>query len=197
MISGCVRIACSSLIITSLLQVVNRLTDLLQVVNCTQAWRKLFHQLAASLQISSCSESDVHRLDDATWWSQQAWYNRWQIASAGKIYNLHQVCGVFGCVYALSEVLDATWGHFIFLSLVKIASTKLLKWNGCVLKRSSCKKGNVLPTCCPCTIWATGQLPPPPPPVAPESLWQYWSNLRLRRKTLLFTVVLSLASICL
>ncbi len=55
------RIACSSLIITSLLQVVNRLAascalhaGLMQVVSST---------FAASVQISSCSKSDVHRLD--------------------------------------------------------------------------------------------------------------------------------------
>ena len=56
-ISGCVRIACSSLMITSLLQVANETEQV--------------HQLAASLQMSSCSKSDVHRLHA----SQQAWFN--------------------------------------------------------------------------------------------------------------------------
>ena len=94
-ISGCVPIACSTLMITSLLQVVN--IDLPQVANCMQAWCKLFHQLVASLQISSCSKSDVHRLD-ATWWSQQAWYN----LLANSIRPLKSTTciksGVFGCV---------------------------------------------------------------------------------------------------
>jgi hypothetical protein len=60
-ISECIHIAFSGLIVTSLLQVVNTLAascklhaGLMQV--------KLFHQVAASLQISSCSKSDVHRL---------------------------------------------------------------------------------------------------------------------------------------
>ena len=56
-ISGCVRIACFSLMITSLLQVVYRLT-----ASC-ELHADLFHQLAASLQISRCSKSVVHRLD--------------------------------------------------------------------------------------------------------------------------------------
>ena len=61
LISGCVRIACSGLMITSLLQVVYKLAasrelhaGLMQVVSLT---------FAATLQISSCSKSDVHRLD--------------------------------------------------------------------------------------------------------------------------------------
>ena len=59
-ITGCVRIACSSLMIISLLQVVNRLAarrelhaGLMQVVSSS----------CVSLQLSSCSKSDVHRLD--------------------------------------------------------------------------------------------------------------------------------------
>ena len=39
-----------------------------------QAWCKLFQQLAASLQISSCNKSDFHRLA-TTWWSQQTCCN--------------------------------------------------------------------------------------------------------------------------
>ena len=92
-ISGCVRIACSGLMITSLLQVVNKLaascelhTGLMQVVSST----------AASLQISSCSKSDVHRcnLMKSTGLIQLVG----KLHQAGKIYNLHQVCGVFCCV---------------------------------------------------------------------------------------------------
>ena len=39
-----------------------------------KAWCKLFQQLAASLQISSCNKSDFYRLA-ATWWSEQTCCN--------------------------------------------------------------------------------------------------------------------------
>ena len=37
-----------------------------------QAWCKLFQQLIVSLQISSCTKSDFHRLG-ANWWREPAW----------------------------------------------------------------------------------------------------------------------------
>ena len=46
-------------------------------MNCTQARCKLFHQLAASLKVSSCSKSDVHRLDEVNRLDTTCW----QIAS--------------------------------------------------------------------------------------------------------------------
>ncbi len=46
------------------------------------------------MQISNCSKSEVHRFDEV---------NNIQLVDklhqAGKIHNLYQVCGVFGCVY--------------------------------------------------------------------------------------------------
>ena len=87
-ISGCVRIACSGLIISSLLQVVNRLAascelqiwcklwtaGLMQVVNCglaasceLQAWCKLW--TADLMQVVSC------RLDASC--ELQAWCKLW------------------------------------------------------------------------------------------------------------------------
>ena len=64
----------------------------------SQAWCKLFQQLTASLQISSCNKSDFHRLA-ATWWNWQACCNLLtNLHQAGKIHNLQQVCGVSGCV---------------------------------------------------------------------------------------------------
>ena len=73
-------------------------TGLLQVANCMQAWRKLLHQLAASLHISSCSKSDVHRLD-AIWRGQIGLIQLvGKFHETGKIHNVHQVCGAFGCV---------------------------------------------------------------------------------------------------
>ena len=56
-ISGCVRIACSGLMITSLLQVVNR--QLIVKTFYSQVWCK-FQQLVASLQISSWINCDFH-----------------------------------------------------------------------------------------------------------------------------------------
>ncbi len=69
----------------------------------------LFHQLAGSLQISSCSKSDVHRLDDLMQLDEVSFLITvmkstgliqlvGNLHQAGKIHNLHQVCGVFGCV---------------------------------------------------------------------------------------------------
>jgi hypothetical protein len=69
--------------------------------------------VAASLQISSCNKSDV----------QQAWYNLvlWEfdtivgnVHQAGKIHNLHQVSGVFGCVRH----------KYIYVSPYKLGSAK-------------------------------------------------------------------------
>ena len=64
-----------------------------------QALCKLFHQLAASLMFTDLMQLDeVNRLDTTCW----------QIASGHKIHNLHQVCGVFGCV---SRSGNACSGH--------------------------------------------------------------------------------------
>ena len=99
LISGCVRIACSGLMITSLLQVVNRLdaswlsrlfihkfdascfNNLQQVcknINLQQVW---FSQICCNLMNST----DLLQLVD-------------NLQQAGKIHNLQQVCVVSGCV---------------------------------------------------------------------------------------------------
>ncbi len=56
-ISGCIRIACYDVLITNRLQVVNRLVE-----SC-ELHAGLMQVVSSSLQISSCSKSDVHRLD--------------------------------------------------------------------------------------------------------------------------------------
>ena len=70
-ISGCVSMACDSLMTTSLLQVVNRLVAswLFQ-----QTCGKLFQQVLTSLQMPNCNKPDLNRLV-ATWWNWQAWRN--------------------------------------------------------------------------------------------------------------------------
>ena len=78
-----------------------RLDDNKSAASCQQAWCKLivktfypqarcklFQQLIASLQISSCIKSDFHRFD-STWWSKKAWCNiMTQLHEARKVYNL-------------------------------------------------------------------------------------------------------------
>ncbi len=69
---------------------------MLHVANCMEAWCKLLQQLAASLQISCCTTSDVHRctLMKSTGLIQLVA----NLHQAGKIHNLHQVCGVWAVV---------------------------------------------------------------------------------------------------
>ena len=103
-ISGCVRIACSGLMMASLLQVVNRLAascelhaGLMQVVSSTfsksaniKLQQVCKYQVAASLMFKDLMQFDeVNRLDTTCFF---------KLHQAGKIHNLHQVCGVFGCV---------------------------------------------------------------------------------------------------
>ena len=85
-ISGCVRIACSGLMITSLLQIVNRLA-----ASCEP------HAGLMKVVSSTCSKSaDLMQLDEDNRLITQLVGN---LHEAGKIHNLHQVCGVFGCVF--------------------------------------------------------------------------------------------------
>ena len=94
-ISGCVRIACSGLMITSLLQVANRLA-----ASCE------LH--AGLMQVVSSTYSKSANIKLQQVWCSQTWCNLMKstgliqivgkLHQAGKIHNLHQVCGVFGCV---------------------------------------------------------------------------------------------------
>ncbi len=95
-ISGCVPIACSGLMITSLLQVVNRLA-----ASCE------LHASLTPVVSSTCSKSANIKLQQV--WCSQTWCNLMKstgliqlvgnLHQAGKIHNLHQVCGGFGFVY--------------------------------------------------------------------------------------------------
>ena len=80
-ISGCVHIACSGLMITSLLQVVNRL-------DVSWLSRLFIHKLDPSC----CSKSDFHRHDEVNLIESR------DLQQAGKIHNLQHVCRVSCCV---------------------------------------------------------------------------------------------------
>ena len=60
--SECVRMACDSLLTTSLLQVVNSFVASLMSKLVVQACCKLFQQVVTSLQMTSCNEPDFNRL---------------------------------------------------------------------------------------------------------------------------------------
>ena len=77
-----------ALMITSLLQVVNRLAAICEL---HARLMQVVYQLAASLQISSCSKSNVHK---STGLIQLVG----NLHQAGRIHNLHQVCGVYAFV---------------------------------------------------------------------------------------------------
>ena len=91
-ISECVRITCSGLMITSLLQVVYRLA-----ASC---------ELHAGIVSPTCSESANIKLHQV--WCSQTWCNVMKstgliqlagnLHQACRIHNLHQVCRIFGCV---------------------------------------------------------------------------------------------------
>ena len=52
---------------------------------------------------SSSIRSDLHR-PNVSWWNQQAWCNVMEnVRQAGKTHNLHQACGISGCVPLYDE----------------------------------------------------------------------------------------------
>ena len=63
-ISGCVRMACVSLLTTNLLQVFDRLVASSIIVKTCypQACCKLFQQVVTSLQMTNCNKADFNRI---------------------------------------------------------------------------------------------------------------------------------------
>ena len=100
-ISGCVRIAYSGLVITSLLQVVNML-------NCRfylQAWCKLLQQLAAVLIFTDLTQLGHSNIFDATWWQTC-------IQSAKSTICI--------CTHSINNSLALTSNTKVFLSRLKM-----------------------------------------------------------------------------
>ena len=106
-ISGCVRIACSGLMITSVLQFLNRHdASWLSRFFIHKLDASCFNLSAASLQISSYNKSDFHRLA-ATWWIRQTCGNLLTTCNKPvKSTTCSTVCWVSGCVVAKSLVRD-------------------------------------------------------------------------------------------
>ena len=99
LISGCVRIACFGLMITSLLQVVNRLDA---------SWLSRLFIYKPCLSCFNNLQQVCRYLLHQVWFSQ-AWCNLMtNLHQMDKIHNLHQVCGVPGCVVHTADLSQRT-----------------------------------------------------------------------------------------